>query len=363
MATPNTSGGFPRNRLTYFILGAFGAMLVIGIVSVAVFGTSNSILLTITNFILPLVGVSAIFLPAMASFLGFSSPGIPKNTQTLSGATGQTKTGGALPQTSHLRLLYPILGIIFVLSLTLNGVLITRGLINQKHAPTSTPFTRQTPSSVVPSPTALPPDSASSLIPMGKAPAIDDTLQNDNAGYGWTTGSSATGNCRFVQGQYLLLDAPAEGTGGIDCHTTNQSTSVFSNFVYQIEMTILTGLDDSANSATGPTFRVNTAGTGQEYQVTFDVFGDWSVSVDSTALTSMTSVPCSNPCPYFHTGLNQPNFITIEAVGNSITVQINGHTLGSFVDATYTSGFIGVGLYPGNDNGSVAFNDLRVWQI
>lgn len=216
--------------------------------------------------------------------------------------------------------------------------------------PTSTSVVQATDTSTT-SPTNSP------LIPAGQAPVINDPLKDNSGGYQWDTGSFSGGSCNFVQGQYQVT-APAGATNGVGC-SAESSNSKFSNFVYQIQMTILTGVDNDQAGA-GVIFRVNTAGTGQQYQVLFDVAGNWSVATDAKDLSGGN---CANPCPYFHTGANHPNIITVRAAGNSIQVQINGYMLGSYTDNTYTSGFIGVQVDPGTDNGSVAFSNVQVWQL
>jgi hypothetical protein len=207
--------------------------------------------------------------------------------------------------------------------------------------------------------TSMPIDSYSSLIPKGKEPTINDQLKDNSKGYDWTTPTESVGSCSFTNGLYVL-SAPGGLNNGIGCYTT-ASTSIFGNFVYQIKMTILKGMDDTNASAVGPTFRLNAA-SGQEYQVTFDVDGDWQVQSDKGPLVS-NGPTCLNPCLAFHTGLNQPNYITIRAFGNSIQVQINGQVLGSYTDSSYPSGTIGVGMAPGKDTSTVAFSDVRVWKL
>ena len=98
--------------------------------------------------------------------------------------------------------------------------------------------------------------------------------------------------------------------------------------------------------------------TWSQYHVSFDVNGYWSVSYNATVLSHATT-----PFPYFHSGVNQPNFITIRAVGSRIQVQVNGHDLGSFTDSSDAIGFIGIEMTPGSDMGEVSFSDVRVWQI
>lgn len=205
-------------------------------------------------------------------------------------------------------------------------------------------------------PSAPQDDSASSLIPAGKQPVINDPLKDNSEGYQWDVQSDANGNCDFVQGHYLLTERG--GDSGIGCQAEDP-TGTFRNFVYQIQMTILTGVDNGQAGA-GVTFRTNTSGTGQQYQVLFNVNGIWEIGTDAK---DFVGGMCANPCPHFHVGLNQSNYITVRASNNLIQVQINGYDLGSYMDSTYTSGAIGVQLSPGTDNSSVAFSNVRVWQL
>lgn len=200
-------------------------------------------------------------------------------------------------------------------------------------------------------------DFASNLIPANQQPVINDPLKDNSRGYNWDIQSDAHGSCNFAQGRYLLT-APAGLDNGVGCQA-EAPQGTFSNFVYQIQMTILSGANNDQSGA-GPTFRTNTAGNGQQYQVLFDAQGDWQVSTDAQSLNGGT---CANPCPHFHTGFNQPNVITVRAAGNFIQIQINGYDLGTYTDSTYSSGAIGVQMNPGTENSSVAFADVRVWQL
>lgn len=200
---------------------------------------------------------------------------------------------------------------------------------------------------------------ASSLIPSGQNPVITDPLKDNSQGYAWDEETSASGSCQFVQG-YYRLSAPAGDSNGIGCNPEN-AKGLFHNFVYQIGMKILAGVD-AGQAGVGPTFRVNPTGNGQQYQVTFTVSGDWSVETDVQPLTSI-GPSCANPCPFFTSGVNNFNVITISASGPNIQIQINGHPLGTYRDTTYTSGYIGVQLSPGTEDSSVAFSNLRVWVL
>ena len=183
---------------------------------------------------------------------------------------------------------------------------------------------------------------------------MNDPLNNNSEGYGWDEGTFSGGSCNFVPGQQYVLMASAK-SGGVGCNTENPR-GAFSNFVYQIKMTILEGIDDEVVGEAGPTFRV--IDNGPEYHVNFDVNGYWSVVYNGTSLAHAIT-----PFPYFLSGVNQSNFITIRAVGIRIQIQVNGYNLVSFTNNGDAAGFIGVEMTPGSGSGKVAFSDVRVWQL
>jgi hypothetical protein len=220
-------------------------------------------------------------------------------------------------------------------------------------ASTSTPTQVPITPTVIPTATPLTPVIAqSSLIPTGVAPI--DLLSGNGQGYAWDTGQNAqkTGSCDFTQNTYIL-SAPADSVG-IGCNTENSAGS-FSNFVLQVKMTILQGVD-SGNAEVGPTFRVNDRGAG--YQVSFGQNGYWSVTSTTKALSNSTS-----PYPYFKTGVGQANYLTIRVQGDTIQVQINGHDLGTYSDNESSTGFVGAQITPGSNAGKVAFSEMYLWQL
>ena len=206
---------------------------------------------------------------------------------------------------------------------------------------------------------SLPDDADSNLIPKGKLPVLKDSLQDNSQGNEWTTPHTNLGTCSFTNGQFVA-SASGGTNNGVLCWSASPSNA-FSNFVYQIKMTILEGGDDSNGTAVGLLFRLN-INTNQYYSVTFDVNGDWSVQKDSGELMSSSST-CHNPCLAFHTGLNQSNFITVRMINSIFQIQVNGQALGSYTDDTYSSGATGVIMDPGKDATQVAFSDVRVWKL
>lgn len=239
-------------------------------------------------------------------------------------------------------------------------------ILNQRFSHVLTPTNTSSPSPTVSTSTLTSTAKPTASIVPAASPTLNDPLQDNSKGFQWDEGSLPGGQtCGFVTGKYYLLTAPANK--GVGCNTEARPQSVFSNFVYQITMTILSGLDNT-NSGAGPQFRKNPDQNASHYKVTFDVMGNWHLWLvvnDNASILpdSLVGARCGNPCSYFHTGLNQPNVFTIWDVGNKIDVFVNGHLIDTCSDSTYTSGFLGVRADPGTSSASVAFNNLSVWRL
>jgi hypothetical protein len=206
---------------------------------------------------------------------------------------------------------------------------------------------------------SLPKDAVSSLTPPNQNPNLDDSLQDSTQGHGWSVFSNATGSCGFINGQYVAM-APGGSTNGVICWL-DDSSNVYTNFVYQAEMTILQGADDTNATAVGLVFRFNNS-QGHYYSVTFDDQGDWSAGKDTGGFGDAGAI-CTNACQAFHSGENQSNYITIRASNDQIQIQINGQPLGTYTDDAYSSGSIGFLLDPGKNTSRVAFSHVRVWNV
>lgn len=111
---------------------------------------------------------------------------------------------------------------------------------------TATISSTQTPTIAVTTPIpTVDPMSASSLIP-NYSPVLTDSLDNPNDPNQWSIGLNGTATCSFDRGALHML-APAN-TGGGECNTQAANTN-FTNFVYQVKMTILEGLDQQGGLA------------------------------------------------------------------------------------------------------------------
>lgn len=224
---------------------------------------------------------------------------------------------------------------------------------------TSTQVIKNTSTSTATTPTTCVNASTSNLIP-DQLPVLCDPLNDPNGQNQWFVGTHGSATCAFLGGTYQIT-APS-GTSGGECNT-NAANTAFTNFVYQIKMTILRGLD--GQGGVGPSFCMSSALNGSWYRVSFELGGYWTFgfltggfgNVKDTTITSGVS-------QYFLTQPGQANYITVRVQNHHIDAQVNGHQLFStLTDTTLDGGMIGVQLGPGSQDADVAFSDALVWQV
>jgi hypothetical protein len=203
-------------------------------------------------------------------------------------------------------------------------------------------------------------DACSSLIP-NYAPVLDDSLSS-NTQHLWQANQQGSATCSFSDGDYQIVAAP-KSTGG-ECSTQSPDTN-YTNFVYQIKMAIIQGLDSSSNGVAGPIFCLSNALNGTVYGISFNTSGYWNFSELKNAHSpnAVSSKIKDGISPLFHTSEGAWNYITIRVQGNSITAQANGSTFYAASNLQSCTGMIGVGLYPGSENADVAFSDAKVWLL
>ena len=130
----------------------------------------------------------------------------------------------------------------------------------------------------------------------------------------------------------------------------------FSNFAYQVQMTIKQGDEGGILFRADPTnskfylFRINQSGA-------YDLF----VYIDNQGTHAKNLL--SNSTSLFKQGLNQPNTITVVAWGGSMYFYINGQYIGSVSNTTLSSGKIGVFGESFTNSTIVAFSNAEVWQL
>ena len=131
---------------------------------------------------------------------------------------------------------------------------------------------------------------------------------------------------------------------------------MFSNFAYQVDMTITQGDEGGILFRADPTnskfylFRISQSGA-------YDLF----LYIDNQGTHAKNLL--SNSTTLFKRGLNQTNTIAVVARGGAIYFFINGQYLDNVNNSTFASGKIGVFAESNTNSTDVAFSNAHVWQL
>jgi hypothetical protein len=185
-------------------------------------------------------------------------------------------------------------------------------------------------------------------------PALNDTLSNPSSN-NWdqlsASNSTQSGSCAYTGGAYQS-SMPTKGFFQ-PCYA---ETPTFSNFAYQVQMTIKQG-DEG-----GILFRADTANSKfYLFRITQNGAYDLFVYIDNQGTHAKNLL--SNSTTLFKPGLNQSNTVTVVAQGGNMYFYINGQYIDHVNNTTLGSGKIGV-LGESNTNSTVvAFSNAKVWQL
>ena len=179
------------------------------------------------------------------------------------------------------------------------------------------------------------------------SPVLNDPLQS-NSGNNWdVTNLTGGGGCAFTGGAYHA-SMPQKGYIA-PCFA--QATS-FSNFTYQVQMTIVTG--DQGVIA----FRANSKDGAFYY---FHINQNGTYGLETYNGYNSTAVLKQETSPAIKTGLNQTNLIAVVANGNSLVLYVNKQQIASVNDGTYSNGQIGVIAESTQNPTEIVFTNAEVW--
>jgi hypothetical protein len=162
--------------------------------------------------------------------------------------------------------------------------------------------------------------------------------------------STASGSCAYTGGAYHS-SMPTKGFFQ-PCYA---QAPTFTNFAYQVDMTITNGDEGGILFRADPTnskfylFRISQSGA-------YDLF----LYVDNQGTHARNLL--SNSTTLIKQGLNQTNIITVVARGGAIYFFINGQYLDSVSNSMFASGKIGVFGESNTNPTDVAFSNAQVWQ-
>jgi serine/threonine protein kinase len=175
--------------------------------------------------------------------------------------------------------------------------------------------------------------------------------------------------CAFTDGSYHVI-ADAQSQGFTMC---NAAASDYANFVYQVQMTFTKAAPTTSSG--GLVFRGNS--TNHQFYF-FEIFANGSYAfyrcpgtngggcpaLSSSTITGLEAIAT------FHTELNQPNTIAVEANGNTFNIYVNnqlvvGPVVDTVTDPNYSHGTIGMMARQSNQNAvtDVSFSNAKLWKL
>jgi hypothetical protein len=177
---------------------------------------------------------------------------------------------------------------------------------------------------------------------------LNDPLTSNSLGNDWNV-QSGTFSCTFTAGAYHSTTGPYSFT---PCMAQNTD---FSNFAYEVQMTILSG------DCGGLLFRGNPI-EGNYYHFRICQNGTCSLALYTNGQESILTDDIANAA--IKAGFNRTNLLAVVANGSNLDFYVNQQSVLRISDSTYSSGQIG--LFAGGgygDSTETAFNDVRIWQL
>lgn len=181
-------------------------------------------------------------------------------------------------------------------------------------------------------------------------PAFTDPLSDNSSNNQWDENINAQNNtgCAFINSAYHALEAQF----GYLQPCFEQATS-FSNFVYQVSMTIDSG------SQGGIIFRADKA-AGQYYIFRAGTDGSYMLEYYNGALYEPLASGFSQA---ISTGLNQSNTLAVIADKHTLSLFVNSTFIVSVTDNTFSSGEIGVIALDSSTPTDVEFSNAQLWKL
>ncbi len=203
-------------------------------------------------------------------------------------------------------------------------------------------------------PTNVPTTNTNIYPPPGATLVLNDPLSANSNEYNWTENNSSSGACSFTGGTYNVSSPITPLYHACAALNTN-----FSNFAYEVEMTIIAGNCGAIIFRSDITVK-------HYYFFRICQNGSYDLLVYAgSGYAIQALVQCDAPCynPRIHAGLNQPNAVAVVANNNSIALYVNHQFITSAIDNTYSQGQIGVAADNDNSPTTVVIRIAKVWTL
>jgi DnaJ C terminal domain len=184
-------------------------------------------------------------------------------------------------------------------------------------------------------------------------PTLIDPLRGQDGNNWDVSTTNGQGNCTFSGNSYHATAHQSDYF-----YACFAATPKFSNFAYQVQMTIMQG------DYGGIIFRADGA-TSKYYYLRIGKDGAYDLTAShDTSFTHDQLLKSGNAETIMKTGSNQTNMVAVVANGGNLYLYVNQKYLAQVNDNTYKSGQIGV--FGGNfasKSADAAFSNAQVWTI
>jgi hypothetical protein len=213
---------------------------------------------------------------------------------------------------------------------------------------------------------SLPPTSTSTapsgpVLDRPGTPFLADPMTAPDSQDSWDNIIEPYVSCSF-NSQGYMVKVPANTVGGC---STNASATILTDFTYEIDMTIVSGVEAGNIGPThgaGLMFRYNGQDGASNYGLSFLQNGQYYMFIYKNQTPEAENLG-TGQCNSFRQGPNQTNQIDIEMRGSTMMVFVNNIYLMTAVDSQFPSGQIGVQIGSGNDASEVVYSKLKVWKL
>ncbi len=180
--------------------------------------------------------------------------------------------------------------------------------------------------------------------------ALDDPLSDNTSNNKWdVTSGTVDSGCVFIKGSYHAIEARKGYLQTCLAQSTN-----FSNFAYQVQMTIIKG------GQGGVIFRANTI-TGSFYLFRIDTSGFYALDLYHSNTLASTLV--SGYSTAISGALQQANTLAVVAYKGAFYLFDNGSFITSTADGSLSSGKIGVAALDYTLPTEAKFSNAQVWNV
>ena len=181
-------------------------------------------------------------------------------------------------------------------------------------------------------------------------PLLTDPLRDNSGNHKWDqTSGRVDGMCVFTGGDYHVIEARQGFFQPCLAEATN-----FSDFAYQVQMTIDTGTQD------GIMFRANSI-TGSFYL--FRIGTDSTYALDLYHNSKLALTLSSGYSAAIATGLKQANEIAVIAYKRNLYLYANQQFITSVSDNSLDSGKIGMAAIDYSIPTQAEFSNAQVWKV